>query len=67
MRAVYDEHIGRYGYRRISFELYCSLGTSVNHHRVQRLTQKMALRALIRLKKRSRNIPGLATCTYPTS
>lgn len=65
VRAVYDEHKGRYGYRRITSEVCRLLGTSVNHKRVQRLMQKLGLRALIRVKRRSRNIPGISDVHVP--
>ena len=62
VQAVYDEHKGRYGYRRITSELCHSLGVSVNHKCVQRLMQKMGLRALILAKKRSRHTPRNQRC-----
>ena len=37
----------------------------VNHKCVQRLMQKMGLRALIRAKKRSRNVPGMSDVHVP--
>ncbi len=48
IRPVYDEHKGRYGYRRITAALCRSMAEPVNHKCVQRLMQKMGLRALIR-------------------
>lgn len=60
IRAVYDEHKGRYGYRRITAALCNSLEKPVNHKCVQRLMQKMGLRALIRAKKRSRQVLGIS-------
>lgn len=60
IRTVYDEHKGRYGYRRITAALCNSMAEPVNHKCVQRLMQKMGLRALIRAKKRSRHIPGMS-------
>lgn len=65
VRTVYDEHKGRYGYRRITAALCRSLGESVNHKRVQRLMQKMGLRALIRAKKCSRYVPGVSDVHVP--
>ena len=41
VRTVYDEHKGRYGYRRITAVLRNSMGEPVNHKCVQRLMQKM--------------------------
>ena len=60
VRAVYDEHKGRYGYRRITAALCNSTAEPVNHKCVQRLMKKMGLRALIRAKKRSRHVPGMS-------
>ena len=65
IRAVYDEHKGRYGYRRITAALCSSMAEPVNHKCVQRLMQKMGLRALIRAKKRSRNVPGMSDVHVP--
>ena len=65
VRAVYDEHKGRYGYRRITAALRNSLGESVNHKCVQRLMRKMGLRALIRAKKRSWHVPGISDVHVP--
>ena len=45
IRAVYDKHKGRYGYRRITATLSNSMAVRVNHKCVQRLMQKMGLRA----------------------
>lgn len=52
IRAVFDEHKSRYGYRRITAALCKSMAEPINHKCVQRLMQKMGLRALIRAKKR---------------
>ena len=65
IRAVYDEHKGRYGYRRITAALCRSMAESVNHKRVQRLMQKMGLRALIRAKKRSRYVSCMSDVHVP--
>ena len=65
IRAVYDGHKGRYGYRRITAALCRSMAEPVNHKCVQRLMQKMGLRALIRAKKRSRNVPGVSDVHVP--
>jgi putative transposase len=59
IRAVYEEHKGRYGYRRITATLCRSMEEPVNHKCVQRLMQKMGLRALIRAKKSFRHVPGM--------
>lgn len=65
IRAVYDEHKGRYGYRRITAALCNSMAEPVNHKCVQRLMQKMGLRAVIRAKKRSRHVPGISDAHVP--
>lgn len=65
IRSVYDEHKGRYGYRRITAELCNSMAESVNHKCVQRLMQKMGLRSLIRAKKRSRLVQGISDVHVP--
>lgn len=65
IRAVYDEHKGRYGYRRITAALCNSMAEPVNHKCVQRLMQKMGLRALIRAKKRSLHVSGLSDVHVP--
>ena len=65
IRAVYDKHKGRYGYRRITATLCRSMAKPVNHKCVQRLMQKMGLRALIRVKKRSRQIAGVSDVHVP--
>lgn len=65
IRAIYDEHKGRYGYRRITAALCNSMADPVNHKCVQRLMQKMGLRALIRVKKRSRQAPGMSDVHVP--
>ncbi len=65
IRSVYDEHKGRYGYRRITAALCNSLVQPVNHKCVQRLMQKMGLRSLIRAKSRSRQTNGLSDVQVP--
>ncbi|QBK06112.1 transposase [Hylemonella gracilis] len=65
IRAVYDTHKGRYGYRRITAALCRSMAAPVNHKCVQRLMQKMGLRALIRAKKRSGNVSGMSDAHVP--
>jgi hypothetical protein len=67
IRAIYDEHKGRYGYRRITAALCSSMPEPVNHKCVQRLMQKMGLRALIRAKKRSRHVPGMSDVHVPNA
>ena len=65
IRGVYDKHKGRYGYRRITATLSKSMAQPVNHKCVQRLMQKMGLRALIRAKKRSREVLGVSDVQVP--
>jgi len=65
IRAVYEEHKGRYGYRRITAALRNSMAEPVNHKCVQRLMRKMGLRAVIRAKKRSRYLPGICDAYVP--
>ena len=65
IRAVYDEPKSRYGYRRITAALCNSTAELVNHKCVQRLTQKMGIRALIRAEKRSRHVPGISDVHVP--
>ena len=63
--AVYNEHKGRYGYRRIAMALCKSMAQPVNHKCVQRLMQQMGLRSLIRAKRRYRRTPGLSDVHVP--
>ena len=65
IRAVYDERKGCYGYRRITAALCSSMAEPVNHKCVQRLMQKMGLRALTRAKKRSRHVPSVSNVHVP--
>lgn len=50
IQAIYDEHKGRYGYRRITDELK-NLGHQVNHKKVQRLMSELGLKSMVRMKK----------------
>ena len=50
IRAVYEHHKGRYGYRRITAALH-QAGETVNHKTVQRLMQVLGLKSLVRPKK----------------
>ncbi len=65
IRTVYDKHKGRYGYRRITAALCKSMAEPVNHKCVQRLMQKMGLRALIRAKKYSWQVPSVSDARVP--
>ena len=49
--AVYNEHKGRYAYRRIAAALCNFMAQSVNYKRAQRLLQEMGLRSLICAKR----------------
>lgn len=60
IRATYDEHKGRYGYRRITAALCATMDEPVNHKCVQRLMQKMGLQAMIRAKKRFQHDAGVS-------
>ncbi|PLT32123.1 IS3 family transposase [Bacillus sp. V5-8f] len=48
--SIYDEHEGRYGYRRIRDELR-NRGYKVNHKKVQRITNELGLKCIVRMKK----------------
>lgn len=48
--AIYHEHKGRYGYRRITSELR-HRGFSLNHKTVQRLMKELGLLCRVRMKK----------------
>lgn len=50
IQAIYREHHGRYGYRRITAALH-RLGEQVNHKIVQRLMQQMGLKSKVRVKR----------------
>jgi transposase InsO family protein len=50
VKAVYDLHKGRYGYRRITASLR-QLGQRINHKTVQRLMEELGLKSLVRIKK----------------
>lgn len=50
IRAVYERHKGRYGYRRITAALR-QTGEAVNHKKVQRLMLVLGLKSLVRPKK----------------
>ena len=50
IKAVYERHEGRYGYRRITAQLRQE-GLAVNHKTVQRLMNNLGLKSLVRPKK----------------
>jgi putative transposase len=52
IRAVYELHKGRYGYRRIT-EAIRKTGNLVTHNTVQRLMGELGLKSLVRIKKYS--------------
>jgi putative transposase len=50
IKEIFEEHQGRYGYRRITLELR-NRGLKINHKTVQRLMNEMGLKCLVRMKK----------------
>lgn len=50
IKAIYEEHEGRYGYRRIRDEL-TNRGLKVNHKKVQRIMKELGLKCVVRMKK----------------
>ncbi|MER1959115.1 MAG: IS3 family transposase [Solibacillus sp.] len=50
IQTIYNEHEGRYGYRRIRDEL-ANRGQKVNHKKVQRLMKALGLKCIVRMKK----------------
>ena len=50
IKAVYERHKGRYGYRRITAQLR-KTGLAVNHKTVQRLMKSLGLKSRVRPKK----------------
>jgi len=48
--SIYDEHRGRYGYRRVTAVLRL-MGRKINHKTVQRLMGELNLKSLVRPKK----------------
>ena len=63
--AIYNEHKGRYGYRRITATLRNSTTQPANPKRVLRLMQQMGLRSLIRVKRRYRHRHALNDVRVP--
>ena len=72
IRTIYEEHKGRYVYKRTTATLCKSMAEPVNHKCVQRLMQKMGLRALIRANKSvlcvssvsDVNVPNVLQCDF---
>ena len=50
IKAIYHQHKGRYGYRRITLALK-NMGLVINHKCVQKLMQSMKLKSRIRITK----------------
>jgi putative transposase len=50
IRAMFERHKGRYGYRRITSALR-SQGRQINHKTVQRLMAELMLKSFVRIKK----------------
>jgi putative transposase len=50
IKSIYYKHKGRYGYRRITYELN-NKGIIINHKTVLRLMKLLGLKSLIRVKK----------------
>ena len=63
IRAIYAQHRGRYGYRRITATLRSS-GTLINHKTVQRLMDQLQLKSCVRIKK-YRSLRGAVGRTAP--
>lgn len=47
---IFQEHNGRYGYRRITAEMH-NQGYPINHKTVQKLMKEVGLKCLVRMKK----------------
>ena len=50
IKAIYDQHKGRYGYRRVTQTLR-RRGSTINHKTAQRLMDELRLKSLVRVKK----------------
>lgn len=50
IQSIFEEHSGRYGYRRIRDEL-ANRNLRVNHKKVQRIMKELGLRCVVRMKK----------------
>ena len=70
IQAIYDEHKGNYGYRRITLELR-NRGFVVNQKKVQRLMKLLGLSSQIRRKHKYSSYQGevgkKADNPYPTA
>jgi len=66
-QALREEHKDRCGCRRITVALCNAMAEPVNHKCVQRLMQKMGLRAVIRAKRRSRHVSGISDAQVPNA
>ena len=50
IKEIYEEHEGRYGYRRIRDKL-ANRVQKVNHKKVQHIMKKLSLKCIVRMKK----------------
>ncbi|MBL2068909.1 transposase, partial [Klebsiella pneumoniae] len=50
IKQIFQEHQGRYGYRRITLELR-NQGYTINHKTVLRLMNQLGLKSLVRITK----------------
>ena len=57
IQAIFTEHKGNYGYRRMTLELR-NRGFVVNHKKVQRLMKALGLTARIRRKRKYSSYQG---------
>ena len=57
IQAIYNDHKGNYGYRRVTLELR-NRGFTVNHKKVQRLMKILGLSARIRRKRKYSSYQG---------
>lgn len=58
IKAIYEQHKGRYGYRRITATLRRQ-GCMINHKTVQRLMNELHLKSIVRLKKSTGRTAGM--------
>ena len=61
IQAIYNDHKGNYGYRRVTLELR-NRGHIVNHKKVQRLMKILGLSARIRRKRKYSSYQGEILC-----